>query len=307
MVLALGLMAVFVGLSATMVVATNMGRERSQVRRQLAAIDNLGVVPEDMLSHAEPSFSERVTKPTAARLVQVSRKVTPSDWNARVQALLDLAGNPVGWDPERILAAKSGLTIALGGGMALLYLMNGNVTMALIFGVIFGALGFYGPDLILRSKARGRSKRLRKELPDAVDLLGICVESGSALDAAMAQVAANTDGPLSQEFTRVLHEIQIGKSRTQALRDLAERTDVDDLRIFIGALVQAEGLGIPVVEMLRVQTGEMRLKRTQRAEEQAVKLPVKLVFPTILLIMPAMFIVIIGPAIIKIADSFRYF
>lgn len=303
-VLMVGLTAVFLGMTGALVGATSIGRERSQIARSLESIENLGVVPDDMLKRVEPDFGERVGAPLRAWLVRVARKVTPSDWSARVQRQLDLAGNPTGWDVERVLAAKSGAAILFGGGIALLMLFNGSTFSALIVGMVLAVAGFFIPDLVLRSKARGRSRELVGELPDAVDLLGICVESGLALDAALAQVARNTDGPIAEEFTRVLREIQIGKGRNEALRDLAGRTDVEDLRIFIGALVQAEGLGIPVVDVLRVQTSEMRIKRSQRAEEQAMTLPVKMVFPTLLLIMPAMFIVILGPAIIRIADSF---
>ena len=129
------------------------------------------------------------------------------------------------------------------------------------------------------------------------------VESGLAFDAALANVARNTEGPLSDEFRRVLREIQIGSSRSDALKALADRTTVDDLRIFLNSMVQAEKLGIPIADVLRVQASEMRLKKSQRTEEQAMKLPVKLVFPLLTCIMPLLFIVIIGPAAISIATQ----
>ena len=128
-----------------------------------------------------------------------------------------------------------------------------------------------------------------------------------AFDAALAQVAHNTDGPLAEEFTRVLKEIQIGSGRSEALRGLADRTDVDDLRIFLNSMIQAEKLGIPIADVLRVQAAEMRLKRSQRIEEQAMKLPVKIVFPLMFGIMPAMFIVILGPAALRIIELFGNF
>ncbi len=153
------------------------------------------------------------------------------------------------------------------------------------------------------NKGQHRADAMQRALPDALDLLTITVESGLAFDAGLVQVARNTDGPLPQEFTRVLKEIQIGSSRTAAFRAMAERTDVEDLRIFLNSMVQAEKLGIPVADVLRVQSSEMRIKRSQRIEEQAMKLPVKLVFPLLLGIMPALFVVILGPALISIYQT----
>jgi tight adherence protein C len=173
----------------------------------------------------------------------------------------------------------------------------------LLWAALFGVLGFFLPDLLLINKASHRSEQIQNALPDSLDLLTISVESGLAFDAALAQVARNTDGPLSEEFTRVLQEIQIGSGRSDALRALSERTDVDDLRIFLNSMVQAEKLGIPIADVLRVQAADMRLKRSQRIEEQAMKLPVKMIFPLILCIMPAMFVVILGPAVIAIYQT----
>ena len=157
---------------------------------------------------------------------------------------------------------------------------------ALLWGAVFGVFGFFLPDLLVKNKAQHRSDAIRKALPDSIDLLTISVESGLAFDAAMAQVARNTDGPLAEEFTRVLKEIQIGSGRSDALRALSERTDVEDLQVFLNSMIQAEKLGIPIADVLRVQAGEIRLKRSQRIEEQAMKLPVKMVFPVMFCIMP---------------------
>ena len=157
---------------------------------------------------------------------------------------------------------------------------------------------------MLQDKAKKRSKAMERALPDSFDLLTVSVESGLAFDAALAQVARNTDGPLSDEFRRVLKEVQIGSSRSDALRALADRTDVEDLRIFIGSMIQAEKLGMPIAEVLRVQAGEIRIKRSQRIEEAANKLPIKMIFPILFCIMPAVFIVLLGPAILQISDFF---
>ena len=227
--------------------------------------------------------------------MQVGRRIRPSGWTRPAV--------PQGWDSERILAAKTLAALGLASLVGGLLFASGRGLQALLWGIAFGAFGFFLPDLLLINKAQHRSDQIERALPDSIDLLTISVESGLAFDAALAQVARNSDGPLAEEFTRVLKEIQIGSSRSEALRGLSERTDVNDLRVFLNSMVQAEKLGIPIADVLRVQAAEMRLKRSQRIEEQAMKLPVKIIFPLILCIMPAMFIVILGPAVISIQDT----
>ncbi len=146
---------------------------------------------------------------------------------------------------------------------------------------------------------------MRRELPDALDLLTISVEAGLAFDSALSQVARNTSGPLAEEFFRVLQEMQIGLGRADAMRALGDRTDLPELRGFITSMVQADSFGIPVAQVLRVQAREMRVKRSQRAEELAQKVPVKILFPLIFCILPSLFVVILGPAVIQIFTSFN--
>ena len=166
------------------------------------------------------------------------------------------------------------------------------------------AVGWFGPNLFLYQKVYDRSKRMQRDLPDAIDLMTISVESGLAFDAAVQQVARNTEGPLADEFSRVLREMQIGQGRAQALRGLAERTEVDDVKSFVTAMVQADSFGIPIANVLRIQSSEIRTKRRQRAEEQAQKVPVKITVPLIFCILPTLFIAVMGPAVIHIMDSF---
>jgi tight adherence protein C len=159
--------------------------------------------------------------------------------------------------------------------------------------------------MALHQAAYNRHERMRRDLPDALDLLTISVEAGLAFDAALAQVARNTEGPLAAEFFRVLQEMQIGLGRMDALRALGDRTDLPELRAFITAMVQADTFGVPIAGVLRVQSREQRTKRSQRAEEQAQKVPVKILFPLIFCILPTLFIVVIGPAAIQIYHSFK--
>ncbi len=164
--------------------------------------------------------------------------------------------------------------------------------------------GFFAPSMYLYQKAHDRSNQMSRELPDAIDLLTISVESGLGFDAALQQVARNTEGPLADEFSRMLREMQIGSGRSASLRALAERTNVPDIRSFVSAMVQADAFGIPIAQVLRVQSSEIRIKRRQRAEEKAQQVPVKITIPLIFCILPCLFIAVMGPAAISIMDSF---
>ena len=299
-----GLGLIFLGVVTVILMAGIIGKERSQVSASMAAIEAIsGPVPADMRSQYDQPFNTRVTGPTQAWLANAARTVAGANWARSTARRLDMAGNPARWDAERILAAKSVGAIVLGSLAAGFLLLTDRGWSALLWGIVFAVAGFFLPDLLLINTAQKRADSIRSALPNTIDLLTVSVESGLAFDAALANVARNTEGPLSDEFRRVLREIQIGSSRSAALRGLAERTTVDDLRIFLNSMIQAEKLGIPVADVLRVQAAEMRLKKSQRTEEQAMKLPVKLIFPLLLCIMPLLFIVIIGPAAINISQN----
>jgi tight adherence protein C len=299
-----GLGALFLGVAGAIVLAGSIGRERSQISASLQAIEAIsGPIPDGMKQVYDKPFGERVTQPVLAWFARVARTISGANWVSNANKRIEKAGNPPGWDAERILALKAIAAVAFAGILGGLLFLGGRPGPALLWGAVFGVFGFFLPDLLLLNKAQHRADAIRRALPDSIDLLTISVESGLAFDAAMAQVAQNTDGPLSEEINRVLREIQIGSSRSDALRALSDRTDVEDLRIFLNSMVQAEKLGIPIADVLRVQASEIRLKRSQRIEEQAMKLPVKLVFPLLLGIMPALFIVILGPAVISIYQT----
>lgn len=300
-ILVAGLGGLFAGATLAIVLAAAIGRERSEIAASLAAVEAIsGPVPDDMRRAYDRPFDVRVAKPAQAWLARIARTVTGADWARNTTKRLDMAGNPVGWDAERILAAKALAALVLTGVVGGLLLLSGRVLQAIIWGAVFGAVGFFLPDVLVVNRAQHRAQEIQRALADSIDLLTVSVESGLAFDAALAQVAHNTDGALAEEFTRVLKEIQLGSSRSDALRALAERTHVDDLRLFLNAMIQAEKLGIPIADVLRVQTGEMRLKRSQRIEEKAMKLPVKIVFPVLFGIMPSIFIIILGPAVLSI-------
>ena len=204
-------------------------------------------------------------------------------------------------DANRLFAVKALGLVGLGGLGALIGLHDPSLA---ILTVGFGAAaGFFLPDLLLYNKGIKRQVLIQRDLPDAMDMLTICVESGLGFDAALARVARNSSGPVAAEFSRALQEIQIGKSRAQALRSLADRTTVPELRAFASAVVQAGELGIPIADVLREQAKEMRMRRRQRAEEKAQQVPVKILFPLIGCLFPALFIIVIGPGAISIVHA----
>jgi tight adherence protein C len=225
-------------------------------------------------------------------------RLSPAGFAVTLQRRLDLAGNPARWTPDRILAAK-GLGLVGLGLLGVLYGLH-SLPILLLSATAGGAVGFFVPDLLLYNAGQKRQAKIRVALPDALDMLTICVEAGLGFDAALAQVARNSEGPLAAEFARVLQEMQIGKSRSQALRAMVGRTTVAELRSFVSALVQAGELGIAVARVLREQAKEMRLRRRQHAEEQAQKVPVKILFPLITCLFPALMVIIIGPGGITI-------
>jgi tight adherence protein C len=300
MILTAGLVGIFAALLLGGLALGGGTTHRQQVARGLAAVDRLGMgAPE---SSPEESFSRRVLLPAASRLAALGRRLSPSGVTDKVQWRLDLAGNPGGLTVERVFAFK-GIGL-VGGALVGLLLGRSAAGRALALMLSGGAAGFYLPDLLLYNTGTKRQALLQRGLPDALDLLVISVQAGLGFDAALLQVARNADGPVAGEFFRVLQEMQIGSGRTAAFRALSERTSVAELRTFISALIQADALGIPVAAVLTEQAKEMRLKRQQRGEEKAQQVPVKILFPLVFFILPSLFVIIMGPAVISISSSF---
>jgi tight adherence protein C len=219
-----------------------------------------------------------------------------------MQHKLDLAGNPYGWGPTEFLGVRLLATLVLGGlGFAVL-LMASHLPFPQRIGmvVLAVAVGYYLPILWLRSKTTNRQKDVLRSLPDALDLLTICVEAGLGFDAAMTKVADKWDNELSRAFTRVIQELQLGKLRREALRDMSDRTEVPDLSTFVAAIIQADQLGVSIARVLRIQSDQMRMRRRQRAEEQARSAGIKMLPAIVFFIFPAIFVILLGPAVIKI-------
>jgi tight adherence protein C len=251
------------------------------------------------------NFGTRVMVPVVARAGRIARRVTPMDSRERLSRKLLLAGSPAGWDAERVLSFKViGCIAGIVGGLIFLSLLHIGAFAELVGVVLLAFAGFVLPDSVLNRKVEERQQEILRTLSDTLDLLTISVEAGLSLNAAIAQVVQNVPGVLSMEFARMLQEIQLGVSRSDAFRHLAERTDVAELNAFALAMIQAEIFGVSIASVLRTQALQLRIKRRQRAEAKAQQTPVKIVFPLVLFILPSLFVVIVGPGAIRILNSF---
>jgi tight adherence protein C len=304
MVMLLGVGAVFGGIFLSLAAFGAFTNEARGVSKSLQVIENFSSLPQALTGEIEPGFQVRVLNPLLDRFVGLGRKVTPSDYAERIAAKLNVAGNPPGWTVDRVMSLKVvGIAVGLVGGALLAWLLGKGTMTSVGLTLVGGVVGYYGPNLYLYQKGHDRAASMQRALPDALDLLTISVEAGLGFDAALSQVARNTDGPLADEFARVLQEMQIGLGRSQALRALGERSTLAELRSFTSAMVQADSFGIPVGQVLRVQSNEIRLKRRQRAEEAAQKIPVKIMVPLVMFILPALFVAVLGPAVISMMDT----
>ncbi len=304
-VLIAGVSAIFVGLLLSLTAIGVFTNESRGVSRSLAAVEALTRAPAELTAELNPSFNERVLTPLLDRFVGIGRKLTPADHASRIRHRLELAGNPPGWTIDRVTSLKFvGFATALGISLLVSVVMGLGLAPMLGVGIGAAVLGYLAPNMYLYQKGHDRMAAMQKALADALDLLTISVESGLGFNAALSHVAKNTEGPLAEEFSRVLQEMQIGLGRSQALRALGDRTELPDLRGFVSSMVQADAFGIPIAQVLRVQSSEIRVKRRQRAEEMAQKVPVKILIPLIFCILPCLFIAVLGPAAITIINSF---
>jgi tight adherence protein C len=302
--LLLAVVAVF-ALVLFIVVWVGMGvtraREDMTNRLELYGRQNVATVREDEL--AKP-LAQRTVGPIVIGLGNFLKRFTPVGYLEKKQRKLMLAGYPGNLDAPAFIVIKL-LTTAVGLFAAFVIRdFGGDALQQIVLFLLPIALGFFGPDAWLERKVDERRQAMLRALPDILDLLVISVEAGLGFDSALARVVATVPGPLSEEFFRMLQETRVGVSRRDAMRHLMERTDLDELRSFLLAMIQAEAFGVTIARVLRVQADEMRVKRRQRAQEKAFAAPVKLVFPLVFCIFPSLFIVLLGPAAIQIAEAF---
>jgi tight adherence protein C len=252
---------------------------------------------------AQP-FTRRVLAPMINASARFVSRFTPQRTMEATRHKLELAGNPNNWSPAQFVGVRGLAALLLGAlTFALIMLSTVGPLQRILFVVVMILLGFMLPSIWLSRRIKRRQNEMVKTLPDAIDLLTISVEAGLPFDGAMQRVADKWDNEISRAFGRVLTELRVGKSRRDALRDMAERSDVPDVTSFIAALVQADQLGISIAKVLRIQSEQMRIKRRQRAEEKAHQAPVKMLIPMTFLIFPSIWIVILGPAIIILKQS----
>jgi len=251
------------------------------------------------------NFATRIVVPIVAGAGRVAKKFTPLDTRDRIAKKLMVAGQPAGWDAERVLAFKViGAVGGFIGSLLLLQLVEFSSFLQIVVIGLLTFVGFMAPDTILSNQVEERKKEILRTLSDTLDLLTISVEAGLSLNAAIAQVVKNVPGVLSSEFARMLQEIQLGLPRSEAFRHLAERTDVEELNAFALAMIQADIFGVSIASVLRTQAAQLRIKRRQAIEARAQQTPVKIVFPLILCILPVLFVVIVGPGAIRIYNGF---
>jgi tight adherence protein C len=243
------------------------------------------------------------SRPRSSGLARLARGLTPRGTVARLDRLASTAGRPPAWPVPRLVAAKLVLAVIAAALSALVVAGNPGL-LTVLMGVVVTGVAYVLPELLLYSRGQERQEAISLQLADTLDQMTIAVEAGLGFESAMARAGRNGKGALAEELVRTLQDIGVGQPRREAYLALAERTGVPDLRRFIRAVVQADAYGVSIADVLRTQAQEMRLKRRQRAEEKAMQIPVKVIFPLILCILPTLFIVLMGPAALDIIDAF---
>jgi tight adherence protein C len=255
-----------------------------------------------MLAHGADADGPSERK-RANVLERISYRLMPASYIRKLDKLLSLAGRPASLPLGRVLAAKP--LLGLIGALLGLYISTSSPTpMLKLVGIFVLLLGYFIPDLLLYSKGQERQKVMQLELANTLDQMLISVEAGLGFEGAMARAGENGKGPLAEELVRTLQDMQVGRSRRESYLALSERTNIPELRSFVQAVVQADTYGIAISRVLRIQAKVMRVKRRQRAEEKAMKLPVTILFPLLFFIFPVLFIAILGPAVINAINTF---
>lgn len=251
-------------------------------------------------------FVTRVLSPLLRPVSHIADSLTPGQIRQRAESRLEQADYPLGLTVDGFLVLRLLFAVSLPSLFGLATLTKSSPPGLKELAMVLAAawLGSRLPDMWLGFKIGARKRQIERSLPDAMDLLTVCVEAGYGLDAAMAKVSEKTRGPLSEEFRKTLQQVTLGRPRREALRDMARRAGVPDLGAFIAALVQADQMGVSIAQVLRVHSDQMRVRRRQRAEERAIQAPVKMLFPLIFLIFPAMLVVILSPAGIALSEIF---
>ncbi|MCW2961427.1 MAG: TadC [Thermoleophilia bacterium] len=294
--LALGMAVFSIGVYVAM---ENASTSRKQIQANTKRAASYAVI-EAGEEEISKSARERLLTPMLHRFSNLAVKMSPAGKRQELARKLRNAGVTV--RPQALLAFKGAFVVA-GIGVIVLGMGAGKLPLVL-GGLVVFIIGFMGPDFWLNSRVRSRRDDMERALPDTLDLLTVSVEAGLGFDAAVSKVCEKMHGPLIEEFEVVAREVRVGETRRQALRNLGERVDSNDVRSFARSIIQAEELGTSLGRTLKVQANDMRVHRQLAAEEKAMKAPVKMLFPTVLFIFPAMFIIILGPALLNIMEAF---
>ena len=299
---------VLIGAIAVIVVSLRrnaQGEEDDPLQARLAEFIQRGDVTSLEEIELSQPFSERVIVPVVRRIGEFSARFTPQKAIQDTARRLEIAGNPWPIDAATFLAIRFILAVVLGGFLVAVVLISPPSNPSDNFMYIGGATfaGFFLPHLMLTSRITRRQKEIRKAMPDALDLLTICVEAGLGFDAAMSKVSEKWENELSLAFTRTIREVQLGKVRREALKDMSDRLGIPEMTSFVAAIIQSEQLGVSMAKVLRIQSDQMRVKRRQYAEEEAHKAPIKMIIPMALLIFPSILIIILTPAVLQIMGS----
>jgi len=306
------LIVIIVAIIAFAIILTVIGLRSPKTSDERALLDRLEELSQDgepvdlrKLELSRP-FSERVILPVARKLGEIATKFTPANALQSIQRKLELAGSPANLDPSMVLVGQFVLMFVLAGVIVLAFTLgtaDWPTSRIVLVAVLAGLMGFAMPQMLLTSKIQRRQNEIRKAMPDALDLLAICVEAGLGFEAALQKVCEKWENELSLAFARVLREIQLGKLRKEALRDMADRIGLTELTSFTAAVIQSEQLGVSLAKILRIQSDQMRIRRRQIAEEKAHKAPVKMLIPMALLIFPTIMIVLLTPAVLRLMQS----
>jgi tight adherence protein C len=296
----LALAALFVGFAVFLIaeVVTLPSRERTGSIRRAAAY---GRPPAAPTRADDRAFTERALVPLKSGLARAALRVTPKGSMESVQLQLLRAGLGRKVSPTGFLATKAALAL---GSFVVAQAVTGLSSRGMLLGLVFAGAAFMFPDIFLTYKTRSRKEDLGAELPDALDLLAVSVEAGLGFDAAISKLNEHMDGPLSEEFALALGEMRIGESRQKALQKMARRVDTPEFSAFVRAVIQADQLGISLGRILKVQAEDSRTRRQLAAEEKAQKAPIKMLFPTVFFIFPALFVVVLGPALLNLGEIF---
>jgi len=294
------ILVVVIGAIVLVFIGLRTPQDRDPLQDRLAEFVSRGETASLEEIELSQPFVERVIYPMARRLGEFALRITPQNAIQQVGKKLDMAGNPGRIDPTMFFAFRF-LGIPLGLVVIALGKLLPNslfATKGLLIAIPASILGFYLPDLLLKAKIDRRQDSIRKALPDALDLLTICVEAGLGFEAAMAKVYEKWDNELARAFGRVIREIQLGKVRKEAMRDMADRLGINEMTSFVAAVIQSEELGVSMAQILRIQADQMRIRRRQIAEEKAHAAPIKMLLPMGIFIFPSICIVLMTPAIL---------